>query len=220
MPDERYEELHTEPEEQDDPHVGHPTIHVAEAQLCGLLHERKEMRAQVTALQTRMSELVNNTLARRVRAFMIVIKHPVLHTPQVPADDRVRLRLRLIAEEFFELLESSLVDNPALDDYGDIQQAHGLLMRALKDCRVRVDLPEFADALADLDYVIEGARAEFGINGGPVADEVHRTNMKKFWPGEDGVPTMKVRPDGKVLKPDDWTPPDIAGVLRTQGWQP
>ncbi len=69
---------------------------------------------------------------------------------------------------------------------------------------------EFADACGDLDYVIEGARLTLGINGKPVADEIHRTNLAKV-----GGP---IRDDGKRLKPEGWTPPDIAGELRKQGW--
>jgi predicted HAD superfamily Cof-like phosphohydrolase len=72
------------------------------------------------------------------------------------------------------------------------------------------DLPAFADALADIDYVVEGARLEFGINGSPIADEVHRANMAKL-----GGPK---RADGKHMKPEGWTPPDVAGELVKQGW--
>ena len=63
----------------------------------------------------------------------------------------------------------------------------------------------------DLDYVVEGTRLEFEIDGGPIAVEVHRSNMAKV-----GGP---VREDGKRLKPPGWTPPDIAGELRKQGWK-
>ena len=71
-------------------------------------------------------------------------------------------------------------------------------------------IPAFADALADLDYVIEGTRLEFGIDGWPIAQAVHKSNMAKVG--------SKVREDGKILKGPDWTPPDIAGELRKQGW--
>lgn len=42
-----------------------------------------------------------------------------------------------------------------------------------------------------------------------VIEEVHRSNMAKLW--SDGKPHY--RADGKVAKPEGWTPPDIAGVL-------
>ncbi len=207
--------------------------------------ENARLQAQVTDLQARMSEMVNNTLARRVRTFMVAIKHPVLHTPQVPPDDRVRLRLRLIAEEFFELLDAAF---PTKQGWMGACECPITIIRDLIDKGdIKVDLVEFADALADIDYVVEGARAEFGIQGASVADEVHRSNMQKFWPcsvcsklssaeriardidldvlgvtcqecGGSGR-CMKVRPDGKVLKPGGWTPPNITAVLRGQGWK-
>lgn len=39
-----------------------------------------------------------------------------------------------------------------------------------------------------------------------VWDEIHRSNMAKV----DGP----VRDDGKILKPEGWVPPDVAGVLK------
>ena len=67
------------------------------------------------------------------------------------------------------------------------------------------DLIEAIDGLCDLLCVVYGAAAEFGVNLAPFWDEVHRTNMAK-----QGGP---VRDDGKRLKPEGWTPPDIQGVL-------
>lgn len=125
--------------------------------------------------------------------------------PHVPDEARVRLRAALIVEEFFETM---------LSLFGDSQRfacARVGLREAIGAALVQVNMPELADGLADLDYVVEGTRLEFGINGGPVAEEVHRANMAKV-----GGPT---REDGKRLKPPGWTPPDIAGVLRRQGWE-
>lgn len=70
------------------------------------------------------------------------------------------------------------------------------------------DLVEVADALADIVYIAFGTARSYGIDLDAVLAEVHRTNMAKA-PG--GV--VKRREDGKVLKPEGWTPPDIAGVL-------
>lgn len=69
----------------------------------------------------------------------------------------------------------------------------------------RGDLVEAIDGLCDLLCVVYGAAAEFGVDLAPFWDEVHRTNMAKV-----GGP---VRADGKRLKPQGWTPPDIAGLL-------
>lgn len=125
-----------------------------------------------------------------VTDFHRVMGQPVLHTPTVPGDDRTELRFDLIEEEFLEV-RSAL----GVNEYGFIKEP--------------VDLVKLADGLADLIYVIVGTALEFGIPLEVVWNEVQRSNMAKA--GPDGV--VKKRADGKVLKPDDWTPPDIEGVL-------
>ena len=61
-----------------------------------------------------------------------------------------------------------------------------------------------------------GTAAVHGIDLDAVIAEVHRANMSKL--GPDGRPVL--RADGKVLKGDCYTPPDVAAVLRAQGWSP
>lgn len=70
------------------------------------------------------------------------------------------------------------------------------------------DLVGAVDGICDLIYVAVGAAVAFGVELGPVFNEVHRSNMAK-----EGGPT---RPDGKVLKPAGWTPPRIAELLAQQ----
>lgn len=121
-------------------------------------------------------------------------------TPGAPHPEIVRKSLRLVAEEFFELLEASSL--------GDFETERELVMKKLDVLCVDVDLVETADALADIAYVTEAAFQSFGINSEPVMAEVHRTNMLKTG--------GKRREDGKILKPDGWLPPDIEGVLVAQ----
>lgn len=145
-----------------------------------------------------------------VRAFHEKFSIPVRDKPGVPSDERVRLRLRLIAEEFLELLDS------CDDGQDDRFSEHWLEAQCALDfliSRVRsenVALPDFVDALVDLEYVIHGGALEVGVDTGPVMAEVHKANMRK-----DGGPK---REDSKILKPPGWEPPDIAGCLRAQGW--
>jgi predicted HAD superfamily Cof-like phosphohydrolase len=146
-------------------------------------------------------------LRDQVREFHRVFEHPTAEKPTIPSDARVRLRLHLIAEEFTELMfacfgEAVVGANKyeAMLEFDKLCLAH----------TIKVDLPEVADALADLDYVVEGMRLEFSIDGGPIADEVHAANLRKIGGGR--------RADGKTAKPSNWTPPDIAGELRRQGW--
>jgi predicted HAD superfamily Cof-like phosphohydrolase len=145
-------------------------------------------------------------LSRQVVEFHKAFKLPTATRPTHLSDERVRLRLRLIAEEFFEALGACVEFAPS--GIADAQQAVEFVI-ATSD--LKIDMPELIDALADIDYVVEGTRLEFGINGTPIADEVHRSNMSKVG-GE-------IRSDGKKMKGPNWTPPDIAGELRKQGWE-
>lgn len=80
----------------------------------------------------------------------------------------------------------------------------------LRNALENEDVIATADSLADLLYVIYGAALTFGIPIDDVLEEVHRSNMSKL--GEDGRPVK--RPDGKILKGPNYSPPDIEGVLR------
>jgi predicted HAD superfamily Cof-like phosphohydrolase len=164
--------------------------------------------AQVTELQTALNERVMAAPHRRVAAFHAMIGAPVNHTPAVPPDDRLRLRLRLIAEEFFELLDAAV--SSCHGAAWLIYRSRKALFEVIDLGALDVDLPAFVDALADIDYVVEGTRLEFGVHGPPIAALVHEANMAKA-----GGP---VDAHGKHGKPPGWKPPDIADELRRQGW--
>lgn len=70
------------------------------------------------------------------------------------------------------------------------------------------DFIEIADALADIIYVAIGTALEYGIPLERVLAEVHRSNMSKCIDGK-----IVKRADGKILKPDTFSPPDIEGVI-------
>ena len=77
------------------------------------------------------------------------------------------------------------------------------------------DVVEVADALADMVYIIYGTARSYGIPLDAVLAEVHRTNMAKLVNGK-----VLRRADGKVIKPEGWTPPNIAAVLAPYGYEP
>jgi predicted HAD superfamily Cof-like phosphohydrolase len=132
--------------------------------------------------------------------------------PGTPTIARLRLRASLIAEEFWETMQAMFaVKGCTLWVASADDRFRARLTDVIANTSIELDLVAFADALADVDYVVEGSRLEFGIDGAPIAAEVHRANMTKV-----GGP---IREDGKRLKPPGWTPPDIAGELRKQGWK-
>lgn len=144
-------------------------------------------------------------LRKQVTEFMSAFGQfrPARMVPMAPPADVVRLRARLVAEETFELLAS-------LFPLSDWQSVADDVMARVNVARIEVDMPAFADACGDLDYVVEGARISFGIRGETLADAIHAANMAKV-----GGP---VDAHGKMLKPADWKAPDIEGLLRDQGW--
>jgi predicted HAD superfamily Cof-like phosphohydrolase len=70
------------------------------------------------------------------------------------------------------------------------------------------DIVEIADALADMIYIACGTAVAYGIPLDKVFAEVHRSNMAKLVDGK-----VIRREDGKVLKPANWSPPDVKGVM-------
>lgn len=134
----------------------------------------------------------------QVAEFHLKFGHPVATTPHVPDAAAVRFRLALIAEEFVELLEAAHGGRLSIVRYA--------LENTCRTLPLNVDLPAFVDALGDLDYVIEGTRLVFGVDGDPIAAEIHRANMNKVANGTH-----------KPTKPIDWSPPDIEGELIKQG---
>lgn len=148
-------------------------------------------------------------IREQVLEFHRISGQSIRETPTIPSDDEIRLRLKLSAEEFREGVVALL--DLSKEEEIDI---FAKLDNAIKNATIKVDLVELADALGDQDYIAEGTRLAFGINGEPIAAEIQRSNMAKFKYG------VKRREDGKILKPADWTPPDIKGELIKQGWFP
>lgn len=151
-------------------------------------------------------------LRDQVREFHRVFEHPMASSPTELTDERLRFRLALIAEEFVELMTAAYGPGAFFDS---VEVAMKEFNEGVAGLKGHMNLPEVADALADLDYVVEGMRLEMGISGEAVADEVHRSNMSKL--GDDG--RLIKRADGKTIKGPRYFPPDIAGELRRQGWK-
>lgn len=136
-----------------------------------------------------------------VGEFHTTYGHPISNTPSPTDDERTRLRLSLIAEEFFELLEATGLG---------CEHAENLVREELTYGDPAIDLVETADALADLIYVIYGYALELGIPLSSILEEVHASNMSKLDP-TTGQPIY--REDGKVLKGSNFREPDILRVL-------
>ena len=125
-------------------------------------------------------------------------------------DDRVDLRMKLIAEEFFELIDAVYNDQAA---YELESTWNNLFSDGVMDER-RNDVVAAADATGDLRYVIEGFDLEAGIPAEKVFDEIHSSNLSKL--GKDGFPIISdgtLKPKGKILKGEDFFEPDLKAVI-------
>lgn len=76
------------------------------------------------------------------------------------------------------------------------------------------DLVAIADALTDLLYVLLGTYIAHGLQdvAEELFEEVHRSNMSKL----DGNGEPVTREDGKVLKSDLFTEPDLEAILNSE----
>ena len=139
----------------------------------------------------------------RVREFMEAFGHPVYDEPEL-IDDTLweAMRLELIREEFCELLDSLGYEDAA-------NSVRAVYLNPDEDYRDKRDLVGAADALGDLEYVVNGMALGMGIPLPEVVEEIHRSNMTKL--GEDGKPIY--REDGKILKGPTYEQPDLNKVL-------
>lgn len=148
--------------------------------------------------------------------------HEAFNQPQVEGgpsleaiENRISLRMNLIAEEFEELLEA-VYGKAASAIFAEVWPQ---IMAADENNR---DLVETMDALGDLKYVINGFAVEANVNLDLVTTHIHESNMSKL--GNDGKPVEsdgvtpdsrdgKVKPKGKILKGPNFWEPDLAKLL-------
>ncbi|HMG13073.1 MAG TPA: nucleoside triphosphate pyrophosphohydrolase family protein [Gemmatimonadaceae bacterium] len=124
--------------------------------------------------------------------FHRVTDTPVLLVPEWPADERIDLRVSLIVEEVVKELLTAIA---------------------------RRDMVGTSNGIVDGIYVFIGAAHEFGIPIEAEWDAVQLSNMQKAVEQPDGTLKVIRRPDGKILKPEGWEPPDTEGILRAHGWK-
>lgn len=147
----------------------------------------------------------------QVAEFHRTFKHPILDNPQIPAENRSKLRVSLIAEELREL-EEAIADK---------------------------DIVAVADALCDIQYVLSGAVLEFGLGEKfrELFDEVQRSNMSKACANEseaqatvehyaklgtlayykeiEGKFLVYRQEDDKTLKNINYSPADLKRIIES-----
>jgi predicted HAD superfamily Cof-like phosphohydrolase len=148
--------------------------------------------------------------------------------PSIPSIEIASLRVSLIEEEIKETLNA-------------IRYLHEVNVRGFKADEREALIAEIADGVADSIVVLIGTALAYGIPLQKVWDEVHRSNMNKVVErcpvcleyvldneefdekdctrcnGKGYIPRqVNKRNDGKILKPEGWTPPAIEQIIKEE----
>ena len=113
-------------------------------------------------------------------------------------------------EKFMRACDQS-VENINLQQY---EMYLGLIVEEMQELSVAInnnDRVEQLDALIDILVVTIGAIHSGGFDAEDAWKEVMMTNFAKI---DKDTGKVRKREDGKVLKPQGWTPPDLAPHLQ------
>ena len=124
------------------------------------------------------------------------------------------MKLTQMALDFHTAMDVPVLKKPTIPNKERCRLRQDLVTEECSElCRAidKRNLVEIADGIADLLYVTIGTALEFGLTEclGDIITEVHRSNMSKL---VDGKPIK--REDGKVLKPDTYSPADLAPIIK------
>lgn len=130
---------------------------------------------------------------------------------RVPLDGMNPMLTALL--EFNQAFEIPTLDTPGLGTEELAALRIKLLREEVEEYAQAVadgDLVEVLDALADIGYILAGSVLNHGLHHlyDEAFAEVHRSNMAKLVDGK-----VLRREDGKVMKPEGWTAPDLARIL-------
>lgn len=147
-----------------------------------------------------------------VKEFHEKFYHPVKEgAPDLRGMDakRMRMRMDLIAEEFFELVGAVYSDEARKHMEEQWLNMYDDMLHVNEFGEHNADVVEAADALGDMEYVINGFALEAAIPLPDVMAEIHESNMSKL--GADGKPIY--REDNKILKGPNYFKPNIAKAM-------
>jgi predicted HAD superfamily Cof-like phosphohydrolase len=139
------------------------------------------------------------------------------HRGDLPDEREIPIKVAAAVAEFHKSFNLPMRLFPTAEIGDDLAKLRIALLEEEVDEFVTAaekgDLIGIADALADIAYVVYGTALTYGIDLDSVLQEVHRSNMSKL--GADGKPLL--RDDGKVIKSEQYFPPDIASSLGLPG---
>jgi|LauGreDrversion4_2_1035121.scaffolds.fasta_scaffold145927_7 predicted HAD superfamily Cof-like phosphohydrolase len=121
----------------------------------------------------------------------------------------------LQVKQFQDAFAVKMPNRPKLLSKKRSEFRHKLLQEEVDEIKKgaeELDIVQVADGIIDSMYILIGTAHEYGIADRLVLlfDEVHRSNMSKM--GSDGKAIF--RPDGKVLKPESYSPPKLDKIIQ------
>lgn len=138
-----------------------------------------------------------------VAVMMTLFGQEVRTVPAMLQDPKERLlTANLVVEEALEFAKA-LGFEPEQQEDGSIKLVEG----------DTPNLVDAADAVGDILVVTYGAANRLGVQAPAIFKEVNRSNMTKVWP--DGT-IHRREEDGKVMKPDTYSPANIEKVLHEE----
>lgn len=155
---------------------------------------------------------MTSNIWKATKKFNKAFGHPVNKVPSFP---EAKLPDGLAAElaELLSLMEK-------IDKLDTGKSVRALRIRLLMEefseyihAELTNDMAECADALTDMSYINGGTCCVYGLPGEELFSTVHENNMSKLGPNDKPIR----REDGKIMKPDTWSPPDLVSILRAHG---
>src|SRR4026209_2051444 len=129
-----------------------------------------------------ITELGNERYQReRARAAFAQRERELLESNNRLVAER-RQSLRAMVRSFHAKFGVEMPETPTMQGDAVCELRDALIAEELNEFRAAYrsgDLVAIADALADLAFVVEGAFSVFGIDSGPVLEEVTRSNLSK-----------------------------------------
>jgi len=122
--------------------------------------------------------------------------------------------LREILKERGPNKQAALYMNLIEEEFDELQKWFVVYANAVREDEKLAALCEVLDGICDLSVVLMGLCNSLGLPFDSAFLEVHKSNMNKFVPNEDGTYTILKRVDGKIIKPSTWQKPNIMSILK------
>jgi predicted HAD superfamily Cof-like phosphohydrolase len=179
---------------------------------------KSRMQALTEVSKSGVAEKANmegKSNAAAVREFTMGAGQPTPQTPSLMSKEEVSFIGKMILDEMLELFSTQFGSAEAKSILsGFLANAKELpLMPSATEADKLEQIAEQGDAFVDMWYYSLNAACKKGINLSSIFNLVHAANMAKRDPATG---QFLKRADGKIIKPQGWTAPDVGAEIRRQ----